>query len=561
LGPVKQKYAVIDHQKSQSYWNFYFFTEVQKACKEYSGVYGINENMRKKHYLCFLCPDNANINAISFCKNANKSFETWLQGWQLQRSIFTDCTNNFINNNSIPDIKLISYPERSISRYCEHNNISSERPTRANFSRGNCSVSCCKFADVEECNDLFGYHIFVAWACITGVLTLSGNTVVVVTTLRLLNHEFYTMPKVQRVHNLLLLNLATSDFLMGAYSCFLGLKSILAHTSKQGYHEYDWRGTTPCSLIGVINFVSSQVSVTLLVIMTSFRLYSITHPYRGLSTRLVVYCIVACWVLWVLVAFIPLIKRDWIKLIFGHWVKLEVLLRSNNSRESFWINYDVLKKPTPCVLAIAVSQNYSRSFALPETPYWYQLARMPKNLHDDKSGNFYNDRAWCAMDYFDCAGGPETFYRLAIILFNLMAFLYIASVYSYLMLQTAGNCKPNTRACLLFSLSGCCHSKRQANAADLAPASGRLKENRKMQRLMFAIIATDFICWVPLCLAALWHFGNVDAAHMKEGLPWENISSSFSVFIIPTNSLINPFLHSARLRNICKKFFKRNPHP
>ena len=61
-----------------------------------------------------------------------------------------------------------------------------------------------------------------------------------------------------------------------------------------------------CNLLGITNLVSGQVSLTTLVGISYFRLYSLIRPYKQVSVKLAVPLVVATWVFWIPFAIFPI---------------------------------------------------------------------------------------------------------------------------------------------------------------------------------------------------------------------------------------------------------------
>ena len=68
-------------------------------------------------------------------------------------------------------------------------------------------------------------------------------------------------------------------------------------------------------------------------------------------------------------------------------------------------------------------------------------------------------------------------------------------------------------------------------------SSNALIKNRniKLQRKIFAIITTDFLCWIPFITISLLH-----TLEVMDASPWYGL---FSIIILPINSIINPLLY------------------
>eukprot|EP00116_Pleurobrachia_bachei_P013516 sb/3473778/ len=68
---------------------------------------------------------------------------------------------------------------------------------------------------------------------------------------------------------------------------------------------------------------------------------------------------------------------------------------------------------------------------------------------------------------------------------------------------------------------------------------GNRGQDRELQTKIFAIIVTDFFCWIPLGFVAFLHL-----AEVIDATSWYPY---FSILILPINSVINPFLYESNL--------------
>ena len=64
----------------------------------------------------------------------------------------------------------------------------------------------------------------------------------------------------------------------------------------------------------------------------------------------------------------------------------------------------------------------------------------------------------------------------------------------------------------------------------------RLKQQKRSQRKITLIIATDMLCWLPVLVISGLHMGQVVDATPYYG--------ALSVIVLPINSIINPLLYS-----------------
>ena len=69
--------------------------------------------------------------------------------------------------------------------------------------------------------------------------------------------------------------------------------------------------------------------------------------------------------------------------------------------------------------------------------------------------------------------------------------------------------------------------------------------NRKMQRKISIIVATDFLCWVPFVVICCLH-----SLSILDATPWYSL---FSIVILPINSVINPLLYDSTLSQYIRR--------
>ena len=74
------------------------------------------------------------------------------------------------------------------------------------------------------------------------------------------------------------------------------------------------------------------------------------------------------------------------------------------------------------------------------------------------------------------------------------------------------------------------------------------KRNRKLQRKISFIIATDLVCWLPVTVASCLHSGGV-----IDATPYY---SFISIVFLPINSVINPVVYDHSMTEKMATFFK-----
>ena len=409
----------------------------------------------------------------------------------------------------------------------------------------------CRHKEINETNhETINIFVFLLIYMIAGVLSLAGNAVVFNRTLRVLHHRRNVLSTVQRVHNILLLNLAMADFLMGLYLSILALLKLLDKTGNFPEIRGMLRFTPLCSFLGILNFISSQVSVTMLVTMASFRLQSVRKPYKRVNERTATSSAALCWFVWLLLAIIPVINTDELQKIFVKQVKFQIISPSNVTQQTHDnVNYESLKGIVSNVLNAS-----DTDCVLPASPSWSVLITLAKNFQlygNETLLGFYNRQSWCGVNYMVNRNQPSDSYTLTIVSYNFVAFVYIAACYVYILCKTSNNNGCNNFKRYLNQVSAHFpHSSHEPENNEKGTKYTKPKEDEKMHKLIARILITDFICWVPLCLLSFSHAACSSPDSADKCLKGKRrLLSLICLVLVPLNSFVNPLLYSERLRN------------
>ena len=109
------------------------------------------------------------------------------------------------------------------------------------------------------------------------------------------------------VQNIMLINLAVSDGVMGIYLITVGVKDLV-WSGAYYLHDSEWRSSWFCQVTGAISVMSSEVSVMLIALISADRMKNVVFPYKGKSlTRNMTHtCCSAIWAIGALIAFFPM---------------------------------------------------------------------------------------------------------------------------------------------------------------------------------------------------------------------------------------------------------------
>ena len=142
--------------------------------------------------------------------------------------------------------------------------------------------------------------------------SLTGNTIVLIKTFFELHHalrrrSYSSINRVGICNKIMIVHLAFSDSLMGIY-LFLIIIKTLQFSGNYCIQQVSWLQGTECTFLGVLAVISSQSSILLMVLMTSYRLYGVTNPFRAekISGRMICCASFTIWTIAILLAVIPL---------------------------------------------------------------------------------------------------------------------------------------------------------------------------------------------------------------------------------------------------------------
>ena len=400
---------------------------------------------------------------------------------------------------------------------------------------------------------------------IYGLIGIIGNMVVIYEKLK----NMYVQPKQQKeikIFLVLVLNLSMADLLMGVYVFALSTNIIAKENSADHFIEY-----TFCNILGVMNFASSQISVTILVLISTFRWYSVAFPYKQVSSKLAYYLVTVAWIFWTIMAIFPIAPNR----IFQNFFKYGVRLDQNKEHD--------LHVPEPVLLLKNLLKSSSNSSGQYEnilnkefTPN--EVIRMLQTLgivdpveHTAEPLGYYNLQPVCSVnlilsDHFS----PSSYFTLFVLIFNTSCFFVISMCYSVIlkaMIQSG-----NVMSCTCFGLL---KSNRVTDSGANKQDQRRYFENKSMFRRVVVVVATDFLCWVPICLISLIFFLQSAGYEENNCTSREHTCTNLSLYhgiqiavfyVIPVNSSINPYVYSfhfwqniiIRLKKSVFKLFKCN---
>ena len=328
------------------------------------------------------------------------------------------------------------------------------------------------------------------------------------------------------LNRLMILLVSLGDLMVGIYLIALSIINILL---KDTYcrERFEWLTSEYCAVMGVVSSTGSQISLFAMVVLSLLRVITIKRlgPSTILRKRYVLIAVVLVTTVLLTsftISYLPLSTR----------------------LEDFFVNGLYYDKTIKLFIAapskqkhIAILEKYYSQFrGNPDLP-WSTVRRLVRNMFSQTYGgvdsvrlHFYGNDGVCLFKYFVTPEDPQAFYSLTILITNFICFFIITI--SYFLIS-------------LLSMSSSKYLKRNDQTGKVLQ-----KRNSALHRKLTLIILTDFFCWVPfIVVSALHYLSIVDAS------PWY---ATFSILILPINSVLNPLLYDSYFGTLFKRVWIRS---
>ena len=294
--------------------------------------------------------------------------------------------------------------------------------------------------------------------------------------------------------------------------------------------QLKWLSSKYCSALGVISTIGSQISVVSLAILSICRVCGIKNSMVGSNSRLrmsftkilvqFVVTIFPVIIVTLLIALAPLLP--YFEDLFVNGLTYDTDMKLFIEQAGKDRHFDVIQR------------YFGR--AKRQTLKWSLIMSLMRTMFSNDYGNldgkvgrvdFYGNDGVCLFKYFVHKSDPQRRFSLTILLINILCFSIVAISYIFINIKTIKD--------------------SSILAKGKTPTSKMVRRrNQKLQRKIAAIIGTNFVCWIPFVIVSgLHYFGVIDASAQY---------SLFSIVILPINSVINPFIYSARLKKYMVKF-------
>ena len=404
----------------------------------------------------------------------------------------------------------------------------------------------------DECNNFCGKeileHMMIKCTCwFMGILAFFFNTFTVtggLLTIRNCQTASMLMTKA------LVLVVGIGDLLIGIYLIVLSVYDSIVFREKFCGKQDKWLTGTPCTILGVISTLGSQLSVFAMTLLSVIRAHGIMGKELQLpppadrkaviSTIIAVSAVVLSSLTVAVTPLLPALEDYFVQgMHYDSTYKVFIGFPNKAKHISVLREYFDRAEPQKKVaedlswqeIGLKVDEMFTQNKS------YGSLSRTP--VH------FYGNDGVCLFKYFvrtddarrsrQTAGSDITDYKGDAIVWAMLGInltCYIFVTVSYILINLA--------------------TKKSTETSGSGQNESVKEKNKQLQRKVTFIIATDFICWVPfIIISGLHNLKVIDASSWY--LP-------FSMMVLPLNSVINPVIYDKGLETFLLgkfRWFKR----
>ncbi|XP_039269622.2 uncharacterized protein LOC120344178 [Styela clava] len=357
---------------------------------------------------------------------------------------------------------------------------------------------------------LIASPFFQFWVWFVGFCCIFGNSYMIIDKIR----DYDRIHKAEgllKCNHLILFNLAIADLLMAIYLLGIAVKNS---TVAGAYcrHDVQWRTSNACVWLGAISIISSEASVFMLTLLTTIRLVSVHNPLtvRSIKVKWAAIAIALAWGIALFIGLIPFSSHMQEAFTYGAFIPSKFI-----SSRTVHLN-GVRQFAT---LLTAFSPNASNT-NLPKD--WSKLNyHLQQNFPAHRIRGFYgyySQESVCLPNFYVTTKEMMWGYSFTIVIVNFFIFIYI--MLAYIAIYRKSNKKSKIRS-----------------TAD---------RSSSMQKKIIRLVASDFCCWMPLCIIALLNFTGAIKARAE-------IYAATAIIILPINSVLNPLMYSNIVDVVWKK--------
>ena len=465
-----------------------------------------------------------------------------------------------LNASSSEDVEtLLDHINWRLFLYSSNNNTCSSYTLIDNCSNEACCVtdsvdeiilhgSYCENS-ANDCSSTINSYPVVHWYIffVLGLISVIGNLIVIYDKVKNLGSN-RNQDKEIKIYYTLVLNLALSDLLMGVY-----LTAISFEIKQKVKNNHYFSKSAVCNALGIINALSSQVSITVLFIISLYRLMSVVRPYKTQRLKLVIVLLSVTWTIWLGLAVLPVLPWEPFKSFFTIGIAQNYRLARNSYIEYAVVvgfvdkllsSSCVLSNVTDIQLVLNAVNQYQTTSVLNKfvaAVGW--LGSDPKQWSEVE---YYRAYFSCAMNYIAPLDYDFSYFSSVYSYYNFIISIAIAILYSILMYKMIRNgVAVSTSVCSCISCQCLMKNPFLSDSSNVK----RHTENQTLFKRISIIVVTDLLCWIPLSIASLVISINV-ISKLERATDIMSVYITFEsivLFVVPFNSVLNPGIYSYHL--------------
>ena len=403
----------------------------------------------------------------------------------------------------------------------------------------------------DECNsecgkEILGNPVIKIMCWVIGLLATLFNFLSVVhgfSSLKDCNTEELITTKV-------LMNLiGVGDFLVGLYLSFLSVYDSLLIGKHYCKHQVEWLTGRACSFLGVISTLGSQISLFTMTVLSVIRMYGlickpmqIPEPLTKNGVLRIIFLVIATVGPALFIALTPLAPSLQDYFVQGMYY--------NSSYKVFigFKNKERLIKILRAYYQTDMTENANSSIK----ESWNDIATKVRGMFSQDYGNltgnpvhFYGNDGVCLFKYFVRTDDAKRSRQPKNTSADLLSFKGDPKIV-WTMLAVNFSCFILITICYVVIIY---HTKKSTYRSGQRDNPGRQAEEEAIQKRIMIIIGTDFLSWVPfIVICALHNLEYIDASF------WY---ASFTVTVMPLNSVINPLLYDKALAETIRRHLSK----
>ena len=347
------------------------------------------------------------------------------------------------------------------------------------------------------------YAVFI----VMGIISLLGNGAAIMYEIRTLTKQSTRKAREEKIYNMLVLNLCLADLLMGIYLIIFSLLHLLEHFYCFKFNQ--------CNALGIISVLSVQVSMSVIVVTSAYRLYSVLYPFKPIRINVAVILVVLIWIVCLVVAIVPVFNET----LFVHKFTRAVITYPEDKESScessckpkFPIhsisniinNVEILADasiPNDALFSRVISQSnkHQTHEVMVQLLTSFNLVDLEKSRMEFVG--YYRIHTGCSVDiFFTAKDGYNKVFSLVLLSSGITGYLFVAIVYSLIFKNISTSELKSFFPCVSKNSS---FKKRK----DLPQKQTRVDEDQKIFVRIFFIVVTDVIFGIFVCLVGFGYF-------------------------------------------------------